>query len=106
MKSQWQPYRESLWVTLARTGTIAAVVGGVITTRSGGGVGRWELATVLMLWPALGGHWVEVWFLNWLRPRLNRGRGVQLGVRVAVWFIGGIALWTAMCATARVMGQF
>src|SRR5437016_11925087 len=76
MTSQWQPFREPLGATLARTGAIAVVLGAVLAGwraaagwRGGGGLARWRVATGLMLWPALGGHFVELWFLNWLRPR-------------------------------------
>jgi hypothetical protein len=65
---------------------------------------RWGLATVLMLWPALGGHWVEVMFLNWLRPRISGERGVQVGTRLVVWFLGGGALSLGMVATAAWLG--
>jgi hypothetical protein len=64
MTSQWQPYQEPLRTTLLRTGIIALVVGAVLA-RSWGGVARWPAATLLALWPALGGHLVELWFLNW-----------------------------------------
>ena len=37
-----------------------------------------------MLWPSLGGHWVELWFLNWLRPRLPVARGAQIVTRLGV----------------------
>jgi hypothetical protein len=90
MTLPWQPFREPLRTTLLRTGTIAILAGGVIT-RFWGGLPRWPLATLLVLWPSLGGHWVEVWFLNWLRPRLSHARGVQVAARIAVWFVGGIA---------------
>src|SRR5437016_5433814 len=65
--SDWQPYREPLRSTLWRTGTIALVLGAVLA-RWWGGLARWPIAVVLLLWRAFGGHWVELWFLNWLRP--------------------------------------
>ena len=99
------PHREPLRVTLARTITIALVVGAVLA-RSRGGLSRWPSATLLALWPALGGHWVEIFFLNYLRPRLPAARGVQTGVRVAVWFVGGIGLAFGMRLTALALGAF
>lgn len=60
--------------------------------------------TVLVLWPALGGHWVELWFLNWLRPRMPLSRAVHVSARIAVWFAGGVALMAAMYVTASAMG--
>ena len=102
----WQAYREPFRVTLVRTGTIALVVGALLARPwRGGGVGRWPMATLLALWPALGGHWVEVWFLNWLRPRISGARAVQVGVRVGVWFVGGIALAMGMGLTAMGLGS-
>jgi len=77
MTSHWQPFQEPLRATLLRNGTIAIVVGAVLA-RFSGGLARWPMDTLLVLWPALGGHWVEVWFLNWLRPRLSIACGVQL----------------------------
>ena len=101
MTEPWQPYREAVRTTLVRTGTIALVAGAVLA-RWWGGIGRWPLTTLLMLWPSLGGHWVELWYLNWLRPRLAGGRSVQMAARVGVWFVGGIALALGMRATAAV----
>jgi len=98
MAPRWQPYREPLRATLLRTGLIAIAVGAVVA-RFWGGPGRWPLATLLVLWPSFGGHWVELWFLNWLRPRLSAARGVQAAARVVVWFVGGILLAGGMCLT-------
>lgn len=72
-----QPYRESLSVTLARTVGIALGGGGVLAHRWGG-LRQWPMATAPILWPSLGGHWLELWFLNWLRPWLPEARRVQL----------------------------
>jgi hypothetical protein len=92
-------------VSLLRNGTIAVVVGAVVA-RFSGGLSRWPLATVLALWPTLGGHWLEVWFLNWLRPRLSAARSAQVAVRVAVWFAGGICLALGMDLTAMALSRF
>jgi hypothetical protein len=102
MTSPWQPYREPLRTTLLRTGTIALVIGGLLASRRGGW-SAWPGATLLALWPALGGHFVELWFLNGLRPRLPAGRGVQAAARVAVWFVAGVVLALAMAATAAAL---
>lgn len=100
--SQWQPYREPLRTTLVRTGVIALVVGAVLAW-FWGGLARWPLATLLVLWPSFGGHWVEVWFLNWLRPRLSNSRAVQVMARIAVWFVGGVVLALGMGLTATAL---
>jgi len=98
----WQPHKEPLRTTLARTGAIALVVGAALAWRSGG-FARWPIATLLVLWPSLGGHWVEVWFRNFLRPRLPAARPVQLGARLAVWFLGGMVLTVGMFLTAMAL---
>ncbi len=106
MTPPWQPYREPLRTTLVRTATIAVVLGALLARLSGGGLSRWPLTTLLMLWPSFGGHWVELWFLNWLRPRLSVGRAVQVAARVGVWFVGGTVLALGMGLTAMEMRLF
>jgi hypothetical protein len=86
-----EPFREPLRITLLRNGTIAIVVGAALK-RFWGGLASWPLATLLILWPSLGGHWLEVWFLTWLRPRIAATRNVLVLTRIAVWFGGRIAL--------------
>lgn len=101
-QTPWQPYREPVRTTLIRTGTIAAVIGAALVGR-GGAWSRWPIATLLALWPALGGHWVELLFLNGLRPRLPRERIVQIIARLATWFAGGVALAACMRLTAELL---
>ncbi|HEY6345378.1 MAG TPA: hypothetical protein VIY49_28110 [Bryobacteraceae bacterium] len=67
---------------ILRTGAIAVLTGAAFATFSGR-FARWPLATVLALWPSFGGHWVEVWFLNRLRPRLSsleRAQRIRCGL--------------------------
>ena len=99
---EWQPYREPLRITLTRTFTIA-VLAGALAAPWFGGIRRWLLVSLLMLWPALGGHWIDLWFLNWLRPRLSRARLVQSIARFGVWFLGGIVLALGLRLTAAVL---
>ena len=98
----WEPYREPMRATLVRTIAIAVVAGTVATRWLGWP--HWALLVLLMLWPSFGGHWVELWFLNWLRPRISGARAVQVTARLAVWFIGGIALAGGMVLTAQLVG--
>jgi hypothetical protein len=105
MTSQWQPFREPLHTTLLRNGIIAIIAGGVLA-RFWGGPARWPIASLLMFWPTFGGHWVEVWFLNWLRPRLSVARSTQVAARIGTWFIGGIGLALGMALTATAPAQF
>ena len=93
------PYQEPLRTTLLRTITIALIVGLFLALRWGG-LARWPLATLLALWPSLGGHFVELFFLNHLRQRLPTARPCQIGARLAVWFIGGALLGLCMSLTA------
>src|SRR5437867_13433944 len=106
MMTQWQPYREPLRVTLVRTITMALVLGALLARLWGGGLRRWPIATLLMLWPSFGGHWVEIFFLNWLRPRLSSSRAVQVAARLAVWFVGGAFLALGMILTAIALAGF
>jgi hypothetical protein len=105
MTSSWQPFREPLRTTLVRTVSIAVVVGALLA-RSWGGLAWWPLATLLVLWPSFGGHWVDLWFLNWLRPRLSADRVVQAGARIAVWYVGGIGLALGMGLTAMALANY
>lgn len=100
MTISWQPFRESLRTTLLRTIAIAVVAGGIVSLSSRGRI-QWPLATLLLLWFSFGGHWVELWYLNWLRPRLSPARRVQIAARVATWFIAGNGMAIGMALTAR-----
>ena len=100
--ADWRPYREPLRVTLTRTISIAIVAGAVVALRSGG-IRRWPLLSLLMLWPAFGGHWIDLAFLNWLRPRLPASRLIQVVARIAVWFVGGMALALGARLTATLL---
>jgi hypothetical protein len=100
--TDWQPFREPLRVTLTRTLSIALVAGAVVSLWVGG-LRRWPILSLLMLWPAVGGHWIDLLFLNGLRPRLPRNRSVQWVSRIAVWFAGGVLLGGGVDLTARML---
>jgi hypothetical protein len=80
-----------------------AVVVGAVLARFWGGMARWPLATLLVLWPSFGGHFVEIWFLNWLRPRLPIARSVQVAARLGTWLVGGAGLAVGMGLTAMAL---
>jgi hypothetical protein len=104
--AQWQLHREPLRTTLLRTFAIALLLGLLVVRFWGGGrLARWPLATLLILWFSFGGHWVELWFLNWLRPRIPTARGAQGVTRVAVWFVGGCALALGMDLSAMALAD-
>ena len=105
MTSLWQPFQEPIRQTLFRTVMIAFVVGGAIALPSRKWP-TWPLATLLVLWPSFGGHWVEVWFLNWLRPRVSPAPAVQTATRVLVWFAGGSLLSLGMRLTVSAFVQW
>jgi hypothetical protein len=103
MTLQLQPYREALRTTLVRTGTIAIALGAALAQWRGGGLVGWAVGTLLALWPTFGGHWVEMWFLNWLRPRLPVARSAHVAARIATWFIGGTILAMGIYLTASAL---
>jgi len=105
MPDAFQPFRERVATTLLRNGIIAGAVGSVLAWRFGG-ISRWPLAVLLTLWPTLGGHFVELAFLNLLRPRLPANRALQIVARLATWFVGGIVLLLAMNLTAMALAGF
>ena len=96
-----KPYHEPARSVIARTFTIAALAGVAFALR--GGLARFPLGFAIALWPALGGHFVEVWFLNWLRPRIPAAHRIQVAARVLVWFAAGVLFALAMQATLAVM---
>ena len=83
-----------------RTTAIALVIGGVLAWRHGT-IQAWPLATGLVFWFSFGGHWVELWFLNWLPRRLPQSRVPQVAARLVVWFIGGVGLGFGIVLTMR-----
>jgi hypothetical protein len=98
----WIPVQEPFRRTLARNVGLAAVVGFALALQ------RQNLRllpplAILALWFSLGGHYVELAFLNGVRPRIASGRLPQLAWRVVVWFVGGAILFLLMATTARVL---
>jgi hypothetical protein len=99
---RWQRVDEPLLQTLARTFTIAAVVGVAIGLARHSAVLA-PVGALAALWPSLGGHFVEIAFLDFVRPRLPRARLAQVAVRIVWWFVSGALLGAAMIATARLL---
>jgi len=58
---------------------------------------------LLALWPSLGGHFVEIAFLDGVRPRLPSATRVQASARLIWWLAGGTLLGGAMIATAHAL---
>lgn len=84
---------------------IAIGVGGILAF-AWGSIDRWPKLSVLAFWVSFGGHWVELAYLNWLRPQLRRDRAVQIPARLAVWYAGGTLLFFGMALTAEALGGF
>ena len=101
--SEWQPHREPWGSALLRTALMSLAIGAAIA-RLRGGMARWAWSALVAFWPVFGGHCLEVWFLNWLRPRLPATRGVQIAIRLAVWWAGGVAIGAGMWGTAWLGG--
>jgi len=93
------PFHEPMWRTALRTFAIAFIVGVSSAWRSGQ-LHLWPSLTLVALWFTLGGHWVEVFYLNALRPRLPASRMIQIVARLAIWFVGGILLGLGASFTA------
>jgi len=95
-------FEEPLRRTLARNVAIAAGVGVVLALQ------RHRLRLLLpiaalALWFSLGGHYVELAFLNSVRARFSQDRLTQAGLRLLVWFGGGVGLYVLMAASARLL---
>jgi hypothetical protein len=59
--------------------------------------------SLVALWPALGGHYVEIVFLTGVRPLLPSGRAMQVGARILVWLAAGVGLYVLMALTAQTL---
>lgn len=98
----WPRFEEPFRRTLVRNVAIAAVVGAVLALL------RHDLrlllpSAALALWPSLGGHYIELAFLNGLRARIPQRRLTQAVVRLLVWSSGGVLLYVCMAAMARAL---
>jgi hypothetical protein len=101
-RGSWPRFEEPIRRTLARNVTIAAIVGAVFAFQ------RRDLklllpVTTLAMWFSLGGHYVELVFLNGVRARIPQRRLTQALVRLLVWACGGALLYACMAATARAL---
>lgn len=107
-----QPYRETLAATLRRTIAIAVVLTTLFVTilkargMPTGSLWRlWLTSFPAILWFPLGGHYVELLYLNLLRmrfPSFHRHRRIA---RIAVWFVGGLPLGVGLMWTWTALGN-
>ena len=100
MTAPFEPFSEPLGTTLKRTIAIALVAGLVFTLATRGSLARWPISALIMMWPSFGGHWVDLWYLNWLRPRLPADSSVHVVARLATWFAAGCVFGVGMALTA------
>jgi hypothetical protein len=86
-------------------GAIALVIGvaaGLYQRR----LGAVPVTALVALWFTLGGHVVEVFARNRLRPRLGGSAAVQALPRLVYWFAAGSVLYAGALATrALLTGQ-
>jgi hypothetical protein len=103
------PYHEPIRTTLLRTSTIAFFVTSatVLLLPSDGGFLRlWLITFPAVLWVPLGGHYVELLYLNAIRLRYPWVRRLRRSTRVAWWFAAGLPLglgcwWTWLALGAK-----
>lgn len=96
--ASWTKFYEPFPRTLARNFAIAVAVAIVLALRKGN-VRLAPSFALLVIWFSLGGHYVEVAFLNVLRGRLPSSRATQTLARIATWFVGGAMLYIPMTIT-------
>jgi hypothetical protein len=88
---------------LIRNCAIALAVGAALAVKAGSPARLLLPFTLNALWFSLGGHYVEVLFLNQLRARLPSAGLVQRAARILLWFVGGSFLFVAMALSARLL---
>ena len=98
MSDAFAPVREPLSATLARNIGIAVVVGATLGWRYHS-LTAFAIFAAQAFWPSFGGHWIDLFFLNWLRMRIPQGRFAQIVARLAVWFAGGNLLALGLAYT-------
>ena len=98
----WPRIEESLFTTLARNLTIASCIACVFALVRHDFT-RFIPVAILALWPSLGGHYVEVAFVNLIRTRVPQGQVAQVLLRLLVWYVGGILLYFCMVATSHAL---
>jgi hypothetical protein len=99
---RWAREKEPILRALVRNLAIS-VVAGVAIAVAGHAPSMTLPETLLALWPSLGGHFIEIAFLDGLRHRLPRGRPVQASARLVWWLAGGTLLGPALIATAHAL---
>jgi hypothetical protein len=97
-----RPFHEPFGNTLVRNNMIALIVAAIIAVS----LPRiFSLPTALLVayWPTFGGHFIEILYLNYLRPLLPGDRSVRTAARLLAWYIGGAALALGARFTAELL---
>ena len=64
----------------------------------------WLVLVLAVAWISFGGHWVEIAYLNVIRPRIARLPDAALmAVRIAVWLVGGTLLFVGAAVTRSML---
>jgi hypothetical protein len=92
-------FSEPFLRTFARTVGLALLASAIFAWRTGR-MNQMGVVFLVVLWFTFGGHWVEIFYLNWLRQRLPESNPVRMGVRIALWFVGGMLLGLGAVFTA------
>ena len=109
--SRFTLYRESVAATVIRTGGIAIIVATLVTVArlrhlpaSSAEWYGWLVLVVFVGWFSFGGHWVELAYLNGIRPKIAHWSDPSLVfIRLGVWLIGGAILYLGAVASRSVM---
>lgn len=99
----WPRVEEPFARTLVRNVAIAVSVG-IVLGLACHAPRRILPTAAVAFWFSLGGHYVEIAFLNYVRPRISAKRVTQMLVRLLVWFAGGVVLYQGMIVTAHHLG--
>ncbi len=89
--------------TIMRNGTIALCMGAILALATRRPSIFPQMAAVA-LWPSFGGHFVEIFFLNHLAPRMPDSDLPLRSARLALWFVAGIAIAYCMQWTSVLLG--
>ncbi len=107
-----QPYRESAAATILRTFAIAVVLTTVLSgvlyaagLATGSPIRLWLTTFPAILWFPLGGHFVELVYLNFLRIRWPWWHRHRRSGRIIVWFLGGLPLGAGLWWTWTSLGN-
>ena len=97
--------REPLRATLRRNLALAAGAGAGLAWQFHS-LHHWLPASLVMLWPTLGGHYLELAFIAFILPRLPRAPIVRIFARILTWMAGGVVFAAAMHLTGQALGEW